>query len=85
VSKRIAILLLGLCMAAGVAGSFTTTTLARPQDSKMQSQASGDKMSSDKMASQDKMAKKKKKSTKKGTVSSGDKMSDQAKPAQPNQ
>jgi hypothetical protein len=77
--------MLGLCMTVGVAGSFSTTTLARPQDSKMQSHASGDKMSSDKMASQDKTAKKKKKSAKKDTMSSGDKMSDQAKPAQPNQ
>ena len=79
-SKRIAILLLGLCMAAGVAGSFSTTTLAQPQDEKMQSQASGDKMSSDKMASQDKSAKKKKKCTKKDKMSSSDKMSDQSKP-----
>ena len=83
-SKRIAVLLLGLCMAAGIAGSFSTTTLAQPQDDKMQSQASGDKMSSDKMASQDKMTKKKKKSAKKDKMSD-DKMSDQAKPAQPNQ
>jgi hypothetical protein len=79
-SKRIAILLLGLCMAAGVAGSFTTTTLAQPQDDKMQSQASGDKTSSDKMATSDKSAKKKKKSAKKDKMSSSDKMSDQNKP-----
>ena len=81
-SKRIAILILGLSMTAGLAGSFSTTTLAQPQDDKMQSQAAGDKMSSDKMASQDKMAKKKKKSAKKDKMSSGDKMSDQAKPPQ---
>lgn len=80
VSKRIAILLLGLGMAAGVAGSFGTTTLAQPQDDKMQSQASSDKMSSDKMATSDKSAKKKKKSTKKDEMSSSDKMSDQSKP-----
>ena len=84
-SKRIAILMLGLCMAAGLAGSLGTTTLARPQDDKMQSQASGDKMSSDKMASQDKMAKKKKKKSAKKDKMSSDKMSDQSKPAQPNQ
>lgn len=80
--KRIAIVLSGLCMAAGLAGSFSTTALAQPQDDKMQSQASGDKMSSDKMASHDKMAKKKKKSAKKDKMSSSDKMSDQSKPNQ---
>lgn len=78
-SKRIAVLILGLCMAAGIAGSFSTTTLAQPQDDKMQSQAGGDKMSSDKMATSDK-SKKKKKSTKKDKMSSSDKMSDQSKP-----
>lgn len=77
-SKRIAILILGLCMAAGIAGSFSTTTLAQPQDDKMQSQAGGDKMSSDKMATSDKS--KKKKPTKKDKMSSSDKMSDQSKP-----
>jgi len=80
VSKRIAILILGLCMAAGVAGSFSTITQAQPQDEKMQSQASGDKMSSDKMATSDKTTKKKKKSTKNHKMSSSDKMSDQSKP-----
>jgi len=83
-SKRIAILMLGLCMAAGVAGRFSTTTLAQPRDDKMQSQASGDKMSSDQTASQDKMAKKKKKSAKKDKMSD-DTMSGQSKPDQPNQ
>ena len=79
-SKRITILILGLCMAAGIAGSFSTTTPAQPQDDKMQSQAGGDKMSSDKMASSDKSAKKKKKTAKKDKMSSSDKMSDQSKP-----
>ena len=80
-SKRIAILMLSLCMVAGIAGSFSTTAVAQPQDDKMQSQASGDKMSSDKMATSDK-SKKKKKSTKKDKMSSSDKMSDQSKPNQ---
>jgi hypothetical protein len=86
-TKRIAILVMAMCMVMGLAKRVTAVTLAQSHDDKMQSDdkmKDDGKMAGDQMAGHDKMAKKKKKAAKKDKMSDG-KMSDQDKVDHPQQ
>ena len=80
-TKRIAILVLGVAMSVGLALRANTLSVAHPQDDKMESQDKG-KMKTDKMDKMDKMDKNDKmdkKKTKKHKKDKMDKMDDKGK------
>ena len=76
--KRLAILVLMMGMCMGLASQLTTTSIARPQDDKMQGQdkMNDNKMSGGKMDPKDKMGKKKARKHKKDKMGKMDKMDD---------
>jgi len=77
-TKRIAILVLGVAMSVGLALRANTLSMANPQDDKMESQDKG-KMKTDKMDKMDKNDKMDKKKTKKHKKDKMDKMDDKGK------